>query len=292
MRGFRHPVLASAAVSLALCGLPHQAEADEPAVRDETPVSADGSGSDAGLAPLRDWWARSPWRFNGLVYGWLPEAPARISADGVTTKVPEKFDTILDDLDMFAVGMFEVHKGPIGVFAAPLYFAGKDNESFKGPLGEKRRVRLKETVWVVDYGASFVLGPWDLGKQISVAVEPYAGFRYLNDRISLKLDRDALGPGFTFRHRVRFNTPIVGVRTLWDITDRWTLHLAGDRGGWDTDHVNKTSQLYGTLGYRFKMAGISSHAFAGWRYVQIHYRKKVDLKLWIRGPVFGIGVEF
>jgi hypothetical protein len=206
--------------------------------------------------------------------------------------LPEKFDNIFDSIEMFAMLAFEVHKGPIGLFANSLYFKGRDDERFTGPLLERRKVTLSETVYLVDYGASYVFGPWDVGKNVSLTVEPYGGFRFFNDNLKLELHPDSLGAGFRFRDTLRFNTPIVGVRTHWDITDRSTLHVAGDRGGWDVDDVKKTYQWYATVDYRFKIRELSSRVFAGYRELHVHYEKSADIHVWIRGPVIGIGFEF
>ena len=59
---------------------------------------------------------------------------------------------------MMAMLDFEIHKGPIGVFAAPIYYEGKVKEPLQG-LFEKREITLSERLWLVDYGVSYALGP-------------------------------------------------------------------------------------------------------------------------------------
>ena len=209
--------------------------------------------------------------------------------------MPEKFDNIFDDLQITAMFEVEVHKGPIGVFASPVYYKGEDDEKFTGLVGERRKATLDETVWLIKYGASYDLGPWHLGKNSdspAVVVQPYVGGLYLTDDIKLKVNPGALDIGLDFKTTVRFNTPIVGLNTLWDLTERWTLRLGGNWGGFHVDNVNTTYEFVGTVGCRFKMWGVSSKAFAGYRYLHVHYQKEVEIKVNVQGPLIGIGWEF
>lgn len=36
--------------------------------------------------------------------------------------------------------------------------------------------------------------------------------------------------------------------------------------------------------YRFKIRDVSSHVFAGYRYLQAHYEKEAEIKVTVRGP--------
>ncbi len=127
----------------------------------------------------------------------------------------------------------------------------------------------------------------------AVILQPYVGGLYLHDDLKLKIDPGVLDNGLDFQTTVRFNTPIVGVNTLWDITKRWTLRLGANYGGFNVDGVNETYEFVGTVGYRFKMWGVSSKVFAGYRYLHIDYEKNaVELQLTGKGPLVGIGWEF
>jgi hypothetical protein len=114
---------------------------------------------------------RWPWRFNVNVYGWAPWAPVTIKVDQEeVADLPEDFDRIIDSMEMAAMFEVEIHKGPIGVFASPVYYKGKDNEKFSGAAGERRKFTIKEKLWLIKYGASYDLG----------AVAPWEGFRFPN----------------------------------------------------------------------------------------------------------------
>ncbi|MGB3095333.1 MAG: hypothetical protein WBB46_01185 [Candidatus Deferrimicrobiaceae bacterium] len=242
---------------------------------------------------------RWPWRFNINVYGWLPKAPVTIKVDGNdVASAPETLDKILDDLDMTAMFEVEVHKGPIGVFVSPVYYKGKDKEDFTGALGQARSLSLEEKVWVIKYGVSYDLGPWrlDLGKNFdspTVVLQPYGGFLYLHDDIEMKIDPGVLGLGFDFNDTIKFNTPVVGMNILLDLTKRWALRLGANFGGWSVDGVKSTREFVGTAAYRFKMWDVSSKVFAGYRYLHVDYDiNRVELHVDVKGPLVGIGWDF
>lgn len=242
-------------------------------------------------------WREAPWRFIVNVYGWLPDAPVDIKVDGnEVAHYPESFDNIFDSLDMASMFEVEVHKGPIGVFVSPLYYKGEYSEHFTGLLEERRKATLDEKVWLIKYGASYDLGPWHLGNNSdspAVVLQPYAGFLYLHDDIEVKVSPGVLDNGLDKDTTLSFNTPIIGVNTLWDLTKRWSLRLGGNYGGWDVDDVEETWEFVATVAYRFKMWNVSSKVFGGYRYLHLEYKKRgIEIDLDVKGPLFGIGWEF
>jgi hypothetical protein len=237
-----------------------------------------------------------PWRFNLNVYGWLPKAPVTISTpEGRQESAPESFDNILDSLKFAAMGESEIHKGPFGVFVSPIFYKGEDDENFTGLLGASRKATLEETVWLIKYGVSYDLGSLRLGESSdspTVTLQPYAGGLYLHDKIRLDLSPGAIGPGVKVRETLEFNTPIIGVNTLWDLTDRWSLRIGGNIGGWNVDDVNQTYEIIGTAAYHFKLWDKSAKVFAGYRYLHLDYEKEVEIEVTIKGPLFGFGFDF
>jgi len=232
----------------------------------------------------KDPWA---WRFNANVYGWMPWAPAEIKVGDFEEDIPEDFGTILESLKMAAMFEVEVHKGPIGVFVSPI-FAEVDDSKYHQGLVERRKVTLKEQLWLIDYGASYTFGPWDFGNGSKFAIEPYAGARFLNDNLKIEVK-----PGPSYLKTIAFNTPIIGLRTHWDFGNPWYLNISGDYGGFDVENVEQTWQTVGRLGYRFKIMDVSTSAFIGFRYVHVHYSDNaLDIKVDIYGPFLGLGIEF
>jgi hypothetical protein len=242
-------------------------------------------------------WQDAPWRFSFDIYGWLPNAPATIKIDGhEVANMPESFDNILDSLEMAAMLRFDARKGPLGLFVSPIYYDGDYSEHFTGPLGQRRKFELKETVWFIDYGASYEIGRWDIGAEPdsgTVTLAPYAGFRFLHDKIRINVDPGLLDDGVRVRKTISTNAPIVGLDASWQLTPSWTLRVHGDYGGFNVDGMQETYQAVGTLTYHFQWGKLASKAYAGYRYVHLEYEDEpLDIKVAVRGPLVGIGFDF
>lgn len=227
----------------------------------------------------------------------MPDAPVTIEVDQQeVANLPRDFEDILSALEMVAMFEVEAYKGSTGVFASPIYYDGDADEKFTGLLGERRKATLKEKVWLIKYGVSYDLGPWHLGKDPdspAVVLRPYAGGLYLHDDIELKVSPGVLDRGLDIDKTIEFNTPMLGLNTLWDLTKRWGLRLGGYYGGRDVDDVGESWEFVGTLAYHFKIRNVSSHVFGGYRYVHVDYEKSgLDIHVDIKGPLFGFGVDF
>jgi hypothetical protein len=240
---------------------------------------------------LVNWWEDAPWRFELNVYGWLPQAPANIEIGGTSARLQESLGTIWDSLHFAAMGEFEIHKGPVGIYVMPIYVSLLDREHIYGRAGNRRRnIKVAENVFLCDFGATYEVGQWRLGKNSNfprVTLEPFAGARYLHDNLTLDVD-----PGRRVTPTIETIGPIIGARTALDISKRWSLNITGDYGGWKVDRMQTTWQGIGTLAYHFKISNLHTKAFVGYRYLHLHYEKEADIKVAVKGPLFGIGIEF
>jgi hypothetical protein len=290
-------VLFLSALMLAAASLAQSAE-QEPADSQVQPApSAQEESTDTGaqsaLSAPKPWL----WRFHVNVYSWLPHAPATIKIEEVEVSLPEKLKNIIKALEMMALFELEVHKGPIGIFAAPSFYKGKYGKRFTAIEGERRKFDLKETVFWMHYGISYDFGPWPLSNNpnsyANVVFQPYAGFLFLNDNIKINVSPGEIAPAISKRSTIRFNTPIIGLNTIWNVARRWNIRVGGDVGGYNVDGVQSTYRVYGTVAYRFKTWDVSSKVFVGYKYLFIDYDKKdLSLKVSIKGPLIGVGVEF
>ena len=243
------------------------------------------------FAPTLD----GPWRFTAAGYGWLPNAPAEIKVRHGDATLPEDLGTLLDDLQFGAFLDFEVRKGKLGAYVAPIIIFLEDSETVQGPL-QSHKVTVDENVYLTDFGLSYEVGRWYLGKSPNapaVTVEPFVGARWLIDDIKIKIEPGGLldPGGRTFREDISFIAPVIGLRTFWDLTERWNLRIEGDYGGFDVDHLKSTWNFLGTVGYRFKIGDVSSNVFAGYRWLYIHYEKRAELFVDIKGPLVGIAFD-
>ncbi|MGB5209786.1 MAG: hypothetical protein WBP60_04610 [Gammaproteobacteria bacterium] len=266
--------------SVSLCGLPMLASAAE-----------------SGGNWLDNWW-QQPWSGDARVYGWLVDAPAGIRVNGQpAADLPESLDTVLDSANALFMGEFAFQKGRIGLFADVIYYDGTDKTSRTGPLGEQRKVEVKERVWLVEYGAGFELVNWNLGERDNsptLTLSPYAGFRYFHDPIRVTVPPGPVFPGVNVKRTVEINTPLVGAKALLTLSDRWTLAAGGDYGVWDDGEVDETWQYIGTLNYHFAIKGVSTEVFVGYRKLKLDLEndagEDLEIDVELKGPVIGFGV--
>lgn len=282
-----HRMRAPLAVVLILLATgPRSARADDTAPGPDdgvaTDVAADGSR-------LSEWWTNEPLRFAANVYGWAPNIPVEYDLGPAAGSLPIRLPTLLDSLQGAAMLDFQVRKGRFGAYVAPIVMFLRYSTHRQGLL-RRHRISVKDYAYLTDFGLSYELGRWKLGEHSAsptVSVEPFVGYRWLIDDFEIDID-----PGPTFKPDIDFITPIVGLRTFWDLTERWHLRIEGDYGGWDVDDVKRTWNALGVVGYRFKMGDTTTHVFAGYRYLHAKYEKTIKLRASVRGPLAGIGWEF
>jgi hypothetical protein len=194
--------------------------------------------------------SESPWTFNAYIDGWLPKAPAELSIDGNEVILPENPNKILDSMYFASMLRFSAHKGPPGFFLNPFYYRGRyDKIRIQTPIEEVDGA-LKESVWWVDYGISYEIGRWDLGKNGEsrvVTLEPYVRGRFVHDNIKISVEPGLIGDGFVTHSTIRTNSPIIGLRSHIQLTDNWDFLLYVVQ--------NKETQCHGLSGVSFSAPG-------------------------------------
>jgi hypothetical protein len=91
--------------------------------------------------------------------------------------------------------------------------------------------------------------------------------------------------------------PVLGVRTLWDLSERWGLSLAGNIGGmaFGSDFA---WGAFGLIGYRFSLFGEdNATVFGGYRvlsqdYDDGHGNNKFEWDVMLYGPILGLRIQF
>ncbi len=252
-----------------------------------TPAILSAAEADTGVSDAR-------WVFKANIYGWLPDAPVNILVDQmVVANLPEQLDDILDGLKMASMTEFELNKGPLQFFVSPLFYNGSASKDFAGPTGQNRTVRVKEKVWLVDYGVGWKFGPWNMTKDAdspTITVGPIVGARYFHDPIRLDVAPGVLDQGLNIKTTVEFNTPFAGLEAAVKFSDKWSLGIEGDYGVFDTSEVKKTYQAVGIVSYQFKIKDTPSQFFVGYRYLRIELVDgPLELDVEVKGPLLGIG---
>ena len=94
-------------ISLALALVLGAPSPSQGAESEPSPAEASPTGWDPIERALSD-----PWRFNVVIWGWLPDAPADITLGNNEVHLPESLDTILDSLQWGAMLDLEAREGP------------------------------------------------------------------------------------------------------------------------------------------------------------------------------------
>jgi hypothetical protein len=243
--------------------------------------------------------SESPWTFELFIDAWAVKAPAKITMGDTEVELPENLNTILDSLKMTSMLRFDAHKGPLGLFVNPIYYNGTYNHNYKKPPFEGHGYRLDETVWLVDYGMSYEVGRWDIGKNGSsrvISFEPYLGLRFFHDNLTLRIHPEGDQDGLTKRITVKTTSPTIGFKSRVQIKTSWDFLFVGDYGGFDVNNMDNSYQMAGYFNYNFKWGKekhISSRAYIGYRFLHIGYVDEPSaFEVNVQGPIAGISFLF
>jgi hypothetical protein len=253
----------------------------------------------AGMARAEDPFL-GDWHVDLTSYVWISSLNGNVTARGHDTPVDASFIDILKDSDSLIglEGRLGVSKGRFGVYIDGLYNKiGADNLS--GPFGFAK-IDATVTLTLIESAVYYRLV--DLPRQLSpdgqdtwnwgVEADVYAGARYTN--IGLKLDFNNLNQSGS--QNQSWVDPIVGARVIVDLSDHWKLALDNNFGGFGVGSKFAYSGM-GLVGYEFKMFGLESTAWAGYKGLYQDYENgsgKDEFKwnMWIHGPIIGTTIRF
>lgn len=238
--------------------------------------------------------AGSDWQYSVAPYVWFVSLEGEVTAKGQANDIDVGFSDIWDELNLGATIEFEAWKDRYGYFVSVMYGNVGDERTVDGI----RIVPTIENFWA-EIGGFYRLGTWDLNKDSTqkypnVTVDSYLGLRYSYVEVELDFRNvpvaDAKGDRDWFE-------PVLGLRTLWDLSDSWSLSLGGDIGGmaFGSDFA---WNAFGLIGYRCTLFGIdNAQVFAGYRALSQDYEdgsgaKKFEWDVTLHGPVIGVSIPF
>jgi hypothetical protein len=239
------------------------------------------------MAPTLD----GPWRFRIALNAWML-TDLKITADTASASgsVEKDLGWVIDHIDYILPIDGEVRKGSFGAYAH-LFAFKLTGDLQAGPA----QIDWNDHGSLLDVGLSYELGRWALGKGArtpSLTVEPFVGARVLHDPVDLDVN---LSPGGgSKRISLSNEVPVIGLRTFWDLTEHWNLHIEGDYGGFGVDDNDETWNLLGLIGYRFRGWGLGWNIQAGYRALRLFDFKKngADLRADLKGPIVVFATEF
>ena len=244
--------------------------------------------------------AESGWKFQVAPYLWAISMKGNVTVKGLEADADVGFKDIWDELNFAVMLAYEARKKHWGLWGNTIY-AHLGDSDVEGPLGLTKIDPTVNALWQ-GLGATYRLGAWDLAdnsgkKKVSVTVDTFAGARYTY--LNLEIDFKGVFQG-------RFNKvdknkswvePLIGARTIWDLSERWTVTLAGDIGG-VVAGSDFAWNAWGLIGYRFNLFGEdNARVLAGYRALNQDFtdgsgRDKFQWDVTIHGPILGLSIGF
>ncbi len=244
--------------------------------------------------------AESGWEFGVAPYLWAISMNGNATVKGLEADVDLSFSDIWDELNFAFMLAYEARKGHWGLWGNTIY-ANLGDSDVEGPLGLTKIDPTVNAFWQ-GLGGFYRLGTWDLAdapnkKAPSVTVDTYAGARYTY--LDAKVDFKGVFQGLVNnvdKHK-SWLEPLIGARTIWDLSEQWTVTLAGDIGGFGAGS-DFAWDAFGLIGYRFSLFGQeNARVLAGYRALSQDYTDgsgtdKFQWDVTLHGPILGLLVQF
>lgn len=237
-------------------------------VRSSVPVEQDDDG----------------WRFVIAPYAWLLSADGTAEVGGTTTVVDEDFSDIFDMLSFVIEGRFEAWKGRWGILA-DITYARLENDAQVGAVELDTTTDL--TLGVFGGMYRFVdQEPAAENGAGGAKVDGIFGVSY----ISIEAEIDSPGPDPDGDED--WFDPILGLRSRWSFSEKWSGHLEAVIGGFELFDGSELFTMFTVLAGR--KVGKSSHFYFGWRSLDFEYDDGSSFEADIRlsGPIIGFEWSF
>lgn len=241
------------------------------------------------------------WAFNMTTYLWTPGISGDATIKGQKADVDSSFIDIVKDTDtIFAYnGQLGVSKGDFSVLFSPTYMKLTASDHVATGAG-RARIDTDVELTYLELAGLYRIGAWTVGYNKTapqtLSIEPLAGVRYT--RLKGDLDVNVSGvPGKASRDGTRdWVDPIVGMRSILNVTDDIAFTVRGDVGGFGVGS-EFTWQLASNLSYRFTLFNKEARAFAGYRALYQHYKdgsgnNKFEWDTTLYGPILGLSITF
>ncbi|WP_299349488.1 hypothetical protein [uncultured Shimia sp.] len=222
------------------------------------------------------------WRHGAAIYLFAPVSTTGTSTIGGNSgDFDMDLGDILDVLDFAAAGRYEAWKGNWGV----IFDANYAGISDKSPLGVGNVEITSRQKWAALLGAYRVShGTTANGKPFAIDVQ--GGLRWN----SIKQTIQTVGP--TFGGDEDWIEPVIGIRGMWRLNDRWSTMASADAGGFGAG--GNDLQYSVNLGFDYQPWDNTALTF-GYRYFSVDYSTdggNFAYETIQHGPYFGVKFFF
>ena len=201
----------------------------------------------------------SGWHFAVAPYLFAAGISGTVGARGRTLDLDANFDNVAANLDLGLMGAFEVRKGRFVSLNDMIWVKLSSEKDTPGPLYSTAKLGVNLFIFDPEVGYRFI-------NSRKGSVDVLAGVRVWSVETNLNVTTGAL-PGFDVSQRKTWAAPVVGVRGVANITQKFFLAGKFDIGGAGIG-ADLTTQLYGAAGYSF-----TKHfaLLGGYRWLQVDY---------------------
>jgi hypothetical protein len=237
---------------------------------------------------------KSKWEFIVIPYFWLASLDGDTTVKGVKSSVNLSGSDLLDMLDYGGEVHVEAWKGRWGIFLDPTFLKLSADGHVNRPLVGRIDVDVDLKEWLVEFGGLYTLGKWPIGangKRLSLDL--LGGGRYWYMKGKLNADIPLLGLSRRVEQSKDWIDPIVGARLRADLSNKLSLAVRGDIGGFSvgSDFTWNASAIFG---YQFSQ---TVSAWLGYRGLGVDYESgsgfsKFKYDVIMQGPIVGLGFRF
>lgn len=230
--------------------------------------------------------ASDDWQFKAEAYGWLPTIEGTLPTDD---EMELTIDEILDYLEFTFMGGLRASKGRWSIVSDVVYLKLSADEGGNttiplGPLDIPTKVDfgVDMETWIVN-----LVGAYSLVQTDKHDVQLLAGARYFWLDTTVELDASVVPGEVLVDGSDEVLDPIVGVRGVTELSDKWWLNYRFDIGGGDSDLTWNAAVQFGR-DYDW------GSAVLGYRYLYYDFDSSFELlkDLDVYGPLVGVAWDF
>jgi hypothetical protein len=238
----------------------------------------------------------SPWKFELAPYLWLPAVHGDLAVRGRTTDVDvdlgDRLDLMFDGVKfLVAMGRAEARKGNLLFTLDAVYLNLEDD----GTTARGLETEVTSQFLITEFGGGYRLGTWPLTPEVwpAVSCDVMAGGRYVLLEAGIDIDGGPRGRRIDIERDMEWIEPFVGGRILLTLSQRITIGVRGDVGGFGIGS-DFTWNLVGSVQYH-----VSRHIALGGGYraldidsTQGSRANRSGLDVLIHGPLLGVVFRF
>lgn len=228
------------------------------------------------------------WRHALAIYMYTPlRTWGDSTINGNTTSLDLDLGDVLDLLNFAASGRYEAWKGDFGViFDASYTSLGADGSPLLGPAFD---LEIRQKWFGVLAAYRVAHGTYGhSGEQFSVDIQGGARWNSIKQELTLT------PPGAMAGGDEGWVEPVVGIRGMWRLNDKWTTIASADLGGFGAGGNDLQASVI--LGFDYQPWESTALTF-GYRYFSVDYSKMQAGGLFAydieqHGPYFGLKFFF